>query len=159
MTLDRNYANRPFLERLAESTIEVILETYREADPEKVELWDDEWEQWHITDKTPTDENVLELPASIIAAYRFSSEVWQAAQAIVTKAVEEAIESVLDGKPAELRNPGWVSEWLRGEITKAELEARLEPCPHPEDLIVQMHGRLKRCNRCRLLIPISKVEE
>jgi hypothetical protein len=145
--------NRDRIRQFAGDNLDFIATYFEHDHAERVAIWDDEWEQYHIEDPPPKEGEGIELSASVIAVYRYAAEVWQAAQAVLNKAVDEVVDSVLEGQPEDRRDPSWVFEWFRGDITKAQLDARLEPCPHPEDLIVINHGVMRRCNRCAQYLP------
>jgi len=107
----------------------------------KVQLWETEQEQWQIAD---TDEpDGPELPLRVIQAYRFAAEVWNHAQTIL----RAEIEKVRDAEPEEAQDSGDVDEWLRGEITRAEYDARLAGCDHPEDQREPFYSGA-RCKAC-----------
>lgn len=128
-----------------------------------VRLWDDEWEQWHI-DSTPSTDPTIELPLRAARAYAYAQAVWHEAQAVLGAAVRELEETF----PEEARDHGWHHELFRGEITRAELDARLEPCPHPEESLKinereptedRPGWRSVRCQRCAQYLEMGYTDE
>lgn len=120
-----------------------------EDQTETVQVWDDEFENWHIgDDQDPT----IELPAEAVRAYRLARNVWDLAQTTLTAAVD-ALEA---GFPEEARDNGWVRELFRGEITRAQLDARLAGCEHPA-ASVRVHTfratGSRRCEGCASWLP------
>ncbi len=134
------------IDTIAEEAIAEALELAPEG-KHRVMLYGDEYDQWHIDEST---EGEAQLPVRAIQAYSFALSVWGRCQEILTAAVEEVIDSF----PEEARDKAWPQEWLRGEITRAQLDARIAGCKHPPDRINTFETTgSRRCTACAQYLP------